>query len=177
MMIMETVSVPINKSYWVVPGRFRAGEYPGSIQDDVARGKLCWLLEQGIDYFLDLTEPEELKPYRSTLYEEADANNASIMHKHYPIHDLSTPSMERIMEILDAIDLAISDGKNIYLHCFGGKGRTGLVVGCYLARHGMPGVKALQVIQELRKGLPDAAKPSPETDEQIRMVKEWTNGK
>jgi protein-tyrosine phosphatase len=85
--------------------------------------------------------------------------------------------MERIMEILDAIDLAISDGKNIYLHCFGGKGRTGLVVGCYLARHGMPGVKALQVIQELRKGLPDAAKPSPETDEQIRMVKEWTKGK
>jgi protein tyrosine/serine phosphatase len=175
---MEINPLPIYNSYWVIPDRFRAGEYPGSILDDDARTKLRWLIDQGTNFILDLTFPGEydLKPYDQLFLEEARKINKSVIHKRLPIQDLSTPTQDEMVGILDTIESALSAGENIYLHCFGGKGRTGLVVGCYLARHGMSGEKSLEKIQELRKGLPDAAMPSPETDEQRRMVKEWIKG-
>ena len=63
-------STPKLESYWVLPERFKAGEYPGSILEDEARVKLRWLLVQQIDFFLDLTEVGEfnLKPYLNFLY-------------------------------------------------------------------------------------------------------------
>ena len=48
-----------------------------------------------------------------------------VIHKRMSIRDLSTPSTEEMVEILDTIDLALSEGQNIYLHCFGGKGQDG----------------------------------------------------
>jgi protein-tyrosine phosphatase len=163
----------------VIPSRFRAGEYPGSIQETEARGKLRWLLEQQTDFFLDLTEAGEydLKPYKNILHEEASQIQKAVLHKRIPINDLSTPVEETMVGILDTIDLALSEGRNIYMHCFGGKGRTGTVVGCYLARHGMPGKGALEMIQELRRNIKDDPGHSPETEGQRRMVLEWTKGR
>jgi len=168
-------SLAIDNSYWVIPERFKAGEYPGSIQNDETRSKLRWLFAQGIYYFLDLTAPGEydLKPYVDLLNEEANKIHKTVVHKRFPIRDLSNPSREEMMEILNTIDLALAAGNNIYLHCFGGKGRTGTVVGCYLAQHGLLGAEALEKIREMRKGLPDGERPSPETEAQIGMVKEW----
>jgi protein-tyrosine phosphatase len=154
-----------------------AGEYPGSIQGTEARGKLFWLLEQQIDIFVDLTEAGEsdLIPYTQLLLEEAVQFHKAVMYKRMPIRDFSAPSQKEIVEILDVIDAALSADQNVYLHCFGGKGRTGMVVGCYLARHGLPGKKALERIQELRSKIKDAGR-SPETEGQKRMVLEWNKG-
>jgi protein-tyrosine phosphatase len=58
-----------------------------------------------------------------------------------------------MVEILDMIDLVLSEGKNIYLHCYAGMVRTGMVVGCYLVRHGIRGEKPLDMIQEFRKDI------------------------
>ena len=56
----------------------------------------------------------------------------------------------------------------------GGIGRTGTVVGCYLARHGYAsGQKVLELIKSLRKYTEDHTQPSPETWEQIDMVLSW----
>jgi len=175
---MEVDTLPIYKSYWVIPGRFRAGEYPGSIQDDEARGKIRWLLDLGINLFLDLTVAGEydLKPYIHLLNEESNKVHKSVVHKRIPIQDFSTPTQREMAEIIDTIELALSERKNIYLHCFGGRGRTGTVVGCHLARHGTLGEAALARIQELRKGMPNEESASPETDEQRRMVMEWLKG-
>jgi hypothetical protein len=177
-MNMDNRNLPVHKSYWVLPDRFRAGEYPGSIKDEESRSKLRWLLALGTNFFLDLTVPGEydLKPYEHLVNEEANYVHKSVEYKRMPIQDYSPPAQEKMVEILDMIDFALSEGKTVYLHCFGGKGRTGTVVGCYLARHGIPGEKALEKIQELRCGLQDASEPSPETDEQRRMVKKWTKG-
>ena len=82
-----------------------------------------------------------------------------------------------MVEILDTIDTALSDGRNIYLHCYGGKGRTGVVVGCYLTRHGMSGSEALELIKKLRRNMNGDSGQSPETTLQKRMVLEWTVGK
>jgi len=177
-MNMEMISIPIHNSYWVVPGRFRAGEYPGSIQNDEARNKLRWLLDQGTDLILDLTDEGEagLRSYAHLFQEEATRFHKLVMHKRISIQDFNRPSKEKMVEILDAIDSALSKEKNIYLHCYGGKGRTGTVVGCYLVRHGVPGDKALEMIQDFRRGIPGKYEQSPETEGQRKMVMEWTKG-
>jgi protein-tyrosine phosphatase len=59
----------------------------------------------------------------------------------------------------------------------GGKGRTGTVVGCYLARHGYAaGNEVIKKIKELRKKTEDFSDPSPETGKQINMVIKWGKG-
>ena len=50
---------PIANSYWVIPGKLLAGEYPSSLYDGLARQMIRVLLDCGIDYFLDLTEEGE----------------------------------------------------------------------------------------------------------------------
>jgi hypothetical protein len=62
----------------------------------------------------------------------------------------------------------------VYVHCWGGKGRTGTVVGCYLVRHGIAeGEAALKAIQKMRRNDPKAHEPSPETREQCDFVLRW----
>lgn len=167
------------KSYWVLAGRFRAGEYPGSIDDDEAIQKIRWLMDAGINYFLDITQPGEygLKPYDKFLPDKGDSDRQEIIHCQMAVKDFSIPRQEGMIEILDTIDKALAEGRNIYLHCLGGKGRTGNVVGCYLVRHGMTGEEALEKIQELRSDIAGESAQSPETEEQRRMVLEWIKGR
>ena len=63
--------VPHKRSYWVEPGRFLAGAYPGDLDSEVARRKVRSILEAGVRTFVDLTEAGEahldkkLAPYSS----------------------------------------------------------------------------------------------------------------
>lgn len=168
----------MDKSYWVIPRRFRAGEYPGSSQEIETRKRLRWLLEQGIDTILDLTEENEagLIPYHGYLQDEADKISCEVEYQRVPIKDFSTPPKDKVIEILDRIDVALEAGKTIYLHCYGGKGRTGMIVGCYLVRKGMSGKQALKTIHEFRKTISGNEQQSPETEGQIRMVMKWKKG-
>ena len=94
-----------------------------------------------------------------------------------PIRDVSVPSKEAMVAILDAIDKSIRENHPVYVHCWGGKGRTGTVIGCYLARHGIAiGQEALARINYLRRDLPDSSARSPETLEQCEMVLSWAKG-
>jgi protein-tyrosine phosphatase len=76
------------------------------------------------------------------------------------------------MSILDDIDEARETGATVYVHCWGGVGRTGTVIGCWLVRHGLDGGDAIERIAELRREIP-GARPSPETPGQIALVKNW----
>jgi len=64
------------------------------------------------------------------------------------------------------------------VHCWGGVGRTGTVVGCWLARHGIAnGEEVLDHIARLRQGdLARRDRPSPETDTQRALVRSWRKG-
>jgi protein-tyrosine phosphatase len=168
---------PIPDSYWVLIDRLLAGEYPGARSPGEARRKLRRLLDAGVSYFLDLTEDGEygLEPYASLAKEEATLREEGIVHRRMPIPDQGTPSAEEMRAILDAVDAAVEAGHTVYVHCWGGIGRTGTVVGCYLVRQGRSGAEALQEIERLRAGTPDGWRRSPENAEQERMVLGWAS--
>jgi hypothetical protein len=158
---------PIPDSYRVRPGLL-AGEYPGAPTDAQALQKLQQLLAIGVDLFLDLTEAGEynLNPYAPLLPE-------GVEHRRMAIPDMGTPSPEHMACILDTIDAALDNDQTVYVHCFGGIGRTGTVVGCHLARHGLSGEAALARIAQLRQDTPDGYRTSPETRAQRAMVHGW----
>ena len=97
-------------------------------------------------------------------------------HVRMPIPDFGVPTPEQMAQTLDIMDVAIGTGHAVYVHCLGGLGRTGTVVGCYLVRHGLQGAEALNTIQLLRRGTPNASSPSPETEMQRWMVLNWEEG-
>jgi len=173
------LSSPISDSYWVHPGQLLAGEYPRDWDDDTSRQKLRLLLEAGVVFFLDLTEAGEygLRPYRPLLREEAVAPGQAVDHCRMPIRDMDTPTQQEMVRILDTIDAELAEGRAVYVHCFGGIGRTGTVVGCYLVRHGKSGQEALDEIEYLRRDMPAAWQRSPETQMQRQMVRAWRVGK
>ena len=172
---MERKILPIQNSYWVIPGRFRAGEHPaiGSVDGTIL--KIRWLLSQGINIIFDLTEPGEADiNYATFIQNESISLDKPVFYQRISIQDWTTPSRKKMIEILDTIEEHLRQGRNIYLHCYGGLGRTGLTVGCYLVNQGMPGDHALARISELRNQIPGEHKKSPETEKQKRMVLEWT---
>jgi hypothetical protein len=158
-------------SYWVRPGQLLAGPYPAPWYSggEQAREQLRALLEAGITFFLDLTEEREVAPYWPDLMGEAAAQGREVTHRRLAIPDMATPGRDEMVIILDALDAALDAGHTVYVHCLGGIGRTGTVIGCFLARHGLDGPTALDEIVRLRGGRTN----SPQTDEQFRMVREW----
>jgi hypothetical protein len=181
---MKNQSVPFARSYWVEPGKLLAGCYPGAKNPKEAEAKLGGLLESGIRLVVNLMEEDEFGhdgepfvPYEETLHRMAKKIGTEVECVRIPIPDLTSPTPALMVTILDRIDQAISQEKPVFVHCWGGKGRTGTVVGCFLARHGKAlGKEALQEIMELRKNDPTSHQRSPETDSQRRMVKYWRKG-
>lgn len=166
---MEVKPPPIPDSYWVECGRLLAGEYPGARLDADATPRLDLFAGAGVTSFVDLTEERE----GLTAYAPLVAERIRLVR--HPIRDRSVPTEAEMRAILDAIDSELDRGEVVYVHCWGGHGRTGTVVGCWFVRHGRSGREALDRIAELRAEVPEAGwRESPETDDQRRMVLEWS---
>jgi protein-tyrosine phosphatase len=77
--------------------------------------------------------------------------------------------------ILTEIDRGLKEGRTLYVHCWGGVGRTGTVVGCYLRQHGMNGEQSLEQLARWWSSVPKRSvhPQSPETAEQRRFIVEW----
>ena len=167
---------PLPNSYQLPDGRLIAGEYPGDRNHAPAREKLGALLDAGVTCFVDLTEAHELRPYDGILAEEAAARGVRARHVRLSIVDVSVPSApEQMRAILDAIDAELRTGGKVYVHCWGGVGRTGTVVGCHLVRAGMSGDEALARVAALFRSMEKypRRRRSPETDEQDAYVRSW----
>jgi len=169
---------PTPNCYWVMPG-FLAGNYPRTRDDESSRGKLRRIVDAGVTCFVDLTTSDDpLEPYQHLLAEMSDdgvAVRPVAVRESFPINDMSIPvSCDFTRTVLDTIDRVMGEGGGVYLHCWGGVGRTGTIVGCWLVRHGMTGEQALARVAELWATREGAGwSTSPQTDEQFRYVREW----
>lgn len=171
---LDALRRPMPGSYWVLPGRLLAGESPGAVDRAVATRKLRRLLAAGVTLFVDLTEPgEDGVPSYATLLPLV-APDTAITHVAMPIRDQDVPTPDAMRATLHTIDAALAREQCVYVHCRGGIGRTGTVIGCYLVRHGLAGTVALDRLAHLRLPTPDRQRPSPATEAQRAMVLEWS---
>jgi hypothetical protein len=60
MMLKQPPPKPDPNTYWVVPGKLLAGEYPGARDPEESRQRLRKFLAAGVRHFIDLTEAGEL---------------------------------------------------------------------------------------------------------------------
>jgi hypothetical protein len=154
-----------------------AGCYPGHGDPRIAERQLGALLDCGIRCFVSLME-EEVRgpylPYEPLLEAVASRRGIEIDCLRFEIEDHSAPSFKQMREIERALERSIAAGRPVYLHCWGGRGRTGTVVGVYLVRRGLATAESFpEVIAELRSGAPG---DSPETQEQIEFVRRFLAG-
>lgn len=147
----------------IEPGRLIAGRHPSAHGADGAASQVHDLVEEGVTLFLDLTHAGELEPYAALVGPPARYLNL-------PIRDFSVPTREGLVATLDEIDAELASGGAVYVHCWAGCGRTGVVVGSWLVRHGVDADEALRRIAEAR-GL-----GCPQTLEQRRFVLDWQAG-
>jgi hypothetical protein len=166
---MPTPDRPIPNSYWVVPGQFLAGEHPSGAAEGDTRARLQQMLQSGINCFIDLTEEGELPDYRRLLPENAAYLRSAIA-------DVSVPfNVSQTQALLSAIRTALAQERRVYVHCRAGIGRTGLVVGCFLAEEEQNGRKAITRLNHLwRQSARAATWPRvPQTAEQADYIRRW----
>jgi hypothetical protein len=157
-------------TYWVIPNRVLAGEYPGDIDESQARARLALLRGAGIERFVDLTEEGELPPYQHLLKNPQQYVRSAII-------DCSVPfNVSQTHEVLGRIRAALDQASGLYVHCRAGIGRTGLIVGCYLAEELSSGRAALKTLNTIwRQSERSASWPKvPQTAEQADYVRKWT---
>ncbi len=170
---MTITSPPLPDTYWVVPNRFLAGpnplRMPGIRPDQTIRA----LIAAGITAFIDLTDGYETMGASYLPLIEQGPDKQKILYFNHTIEDFGIPTHLDMVQVLDLINQLMRENRNFYLHCYGGIGRTGTVVGCYLVDQGFTGNQALSQIISLRQNLDRIWMPSPETDEQIQFVLKW----
>ena len=169
-------AAPTERSYWVVPGRFAAGAYPNT-REPAPDGRIEvveMLLAAGIDDFVNLTQDRpggtdaHLRHYDGAVGDRGPVSR-------FEIPDLGVPSVSEMTVVLDHLDCELDAGRSVYVHCWGGIGRTGAVVGCWLIRHGKATADdVMEVIADLRVADRGAGhRLSPETAEQRAFVQAW----
>ena len=144
-------------------GRLIAGRHPCALDPENAGREVRDLVAAGVTLFLDLTQDGELEPYASLVDEPARYVNR-------PIGDFSIPTRANLVALLDEVDAELAGGGIVYVHCWAGCGRTGVVVGSWLVRHGVDPQEALRRIAEAR------GSGCPQTLEQSTFVLDWKEG-
>lgn len=161
---------PIFNSYAVTDWLY-AGEYPGDKDSMKSREKICQLEMFGVTHIFDLTEEGELLPYAQLLPD-------TMKHHRFPIVDQSVPhSIESVQNLVKEIERIHKNEpeKKIYIHCWGGVGRTGTIVGCFLASElGLTYEDTMQVFKRLWSECPKSKKRvSPENSMQFDFIKQY----
>jgi hypothetical protein len=176
------IAVPLERCYWVVENLFLAGAYPGHLNSHAHTKRITGLWEAGMRTFINLMEEDETDNagrafvrYDDVLRELASRSSDLIAHLRFPVPDTKTTTLDRMRSILDAIDLSLEKEVPVYVHCFGGMGRTGTVICCWLLRHGLAlKDNVLSLLTTLRQAdLQRATWPAPENEMQCQFVLDW----
>ena len=169
----DVVVRPHANCYWLIPDRLLAGEHPGA----GAAAEVSARLDAGVRRLIDLTaEHEGPAPYVPILFERAAARGVRAFHDRFTIADFDVPPATLMRMTLDVIYSSLAAGETLYLHCWGGVGRTGTVVGCLLREQGFDAADALDLIGRKWQSMEKRTRHphSPETRGQIAFIERWS---
>ncbi|MEI6754718.1 MAG: dual specificity protein phosphatase family protein [Paludibacter sp.] len=167
--------LPFERSYWVIPGKLIAGELPAALDKAESTRKLQGLVQVGVKVVINLMEATETNRAGEPFDDySAYLKQYGVETHRLPIVDVRIPTRQRMTEILELIDSSIAQNKTVYVHCWGGIGRTGTVVGCFLKRHGYASNEnVFDYIEYLKRTTSIANVMSPQTIEQEDFVLNW----
>lgn len=157
-------------AYWVQPGRVLAGEYAGDRQSPKDSDKVNLLVDAGVRTIVDLTAPADgLGPYAPLLEDVARRRRVDVRRVAFPIPDMGVAEMSVYDEIVRTIRSA---GPGVvYVHCWGGMGRTGTVAGCLLVDDGLSFQQTIDRLAELRAGTRKAHHRVPQAEVQDDLLR------
>lgn len=152
------MNAPTAESFWIEESTLLAGRYPHA-------GTVPALVAAGVTLFVDLTDPVDRHPP----YEQLLADG--VRRTSVPFADFTAGTEESVARALDAIDGEIALGGLPYVHCLGGCGRTGTVIGCRLVRHGLSPEDAMAHYREASAAV--CGGRCPEVGSQREMIRAW----
>jgi hypothetical protein len=164
--------------YPIEADKLYGGEYPGHRDPVVAMVRLRNLINLGIRTFVDLTAPaDRMAPYQPLLAVLEEEAGAPLRRISLPIVDMGIPQSASTMQtILRHIRESCSETPAVYVHCWGGIGRTGTVVGCWLRECGHDPESALARVQQLYASHMPKVRihpESPQTPAQKDYIRNW----
>ncbi len=169
---MSSTALPFRKCWWVEHNLLAGPSFGGSYEPELWQN-LDALSAAGIGAIVSLVPLEHFICKRELRLRVEEEIYSHFSYHSFPLRDGGVARRPWMRLILNAIDRELLLGRKVYLHCLAGRGRTGTVVGCWLARHGLAeGLGVLDRIADLRMqaGL---SGPSPETEAQCGLVVSW----
>lgn len=156
-----------------------AGAYPGDRSPEQTRAKLGRLLDAGVRVFVSLMEEDErdhsgrrFVPYMPVVERLAAERGISVSFHRFPIRDLCAPTAAQAEAILTLLQEPREGCA--FVHCWGGRGRTGSIVGCYLIRRGLATTENFVDTIRLLRAQDAGGGTSPETSEQVAFVRAFS---
>lgn len=197
--LFEKYCGPTPESNWVIPGVLLVGAYPASQDDAETFDLITSILKLGVTKFVCLQQEyrshgvteamwrsgQALRPYfndvrrivqmKHRIPELAGHNivdESMLSFVHFPIKDCGITDDSRVLELARNLVEEISRGEMLYLHCWGGHGRTGTLV-CIMLHlmYGLDAIEAMarcQLVHDLRQCPVEVG--SPQTQAQRDQV-------
>ncbi len=126
-------------------------------------GELAGLRAGGVDTLVcALTEPERERLGLADL--PAAAESAGLSYVGFPIVDFGVPDVDSICVLAGRLAAEIESGRFVVVHCFGGVGRSGTIVGAVLIRLGSTADAAIELMTRAR------GVHAPETEAQHALL-------
>jgi protein-tyrosine phosphatase len=189
---------PLPESNWVIKGQLIAGAYPGDENNDSTNiNNLIKVLNCGVTQFSCLQKEYVegisestwrrgygLRPYfedvqkiiqNKSIYPTLDTNITDIKFTHLSIADCSITDDNETLAVAQKLVKDIQNGEVIYLHCWGGHGRTGIIVSLMLHLiYGITSVEAMRrckFLHDMRKAKVNVGSPQTELQrEQVSRI-------
>ena len=135
--------------FWLIPQKIAGGSIPKEFLD------IELLQKKKIRHIISLIlDPSKIQGL---------ITNKDIKLHSIPIKDWGIPSHSQIQQFLSIVTENLTKNESIYVHCYGGCGRTGTMLAIYLVHSGYTSSDALLKVRELRPC-------SVETEEQENIV-------
>jgi len=177
MIVRTSLTDPIQVAWLPLPinGRIGLTFAPGK-SDFSMSGELRWERDLELDLLrlrdvfhvgtlVSLLEEHELALLGIEDYEQT-AIAVGIDVLHFPILDTYVPrAMPPVSALLKKIEAIATQGRGVVIHCRGGLGRSGVIGGCLLLKHGLLPDEALKVLATVRS--PDC----PENETQREFIR------